>query len=145
MFYRKPEREAQPPPILSIDLLRTMSAGAINDAMRKLPDPNNTESESVSVEYVASYHGKVRIEFERATAGTEGPHGATGGPRWPLKLVNCSSPQDRWSFHGHYHQRAFAGNEPAHNKRPGRLIEDLNQCVARTPERDDQAQKDIDC
>lgn len=68
MFFRKPERDVSPPPILSIDLLRTLSAVAVSDAMRKLPDPNSAKSETVTIEHAVSYHGRVRIEFERATA-----------------------------------------------------------------------------
>lgn len=68
MFFRKPEQTAVPPPILSIDLLRTLGAVAINDAMRKLPHPNAAESETVTTEHYVSYHGKVKREFERATA-----------------------------------------------------------------------------
>jgi hypothetical protein len=40
--------------------------------MRKLPDPNAVESETVTVEHWVSYHGKVYLEFERALAGADG-------------------------------------------------------------------------
>lgn len=72
VFYTKPDREVQRPPNLPVDLLQAMSAAAIYEAMQKLPDPNSTDSDAVSIQHYVSYHGTVRFEFERATAGTEG-------------------------------------------------------------------------
>ena len=72
MFYRQPERRVSPPPILAIELLRTLSASVISDAMRKLPDPNQADSDSASVEHWVDYHGKVKIEFERTTGESNG-------------------------------------------------------------------------
>ena len=87
MFYRAPERRVSPPPILHVELLRTLSASVINDAMQKLPDPNTTESDKVSVEYYADYHGKVNLEtIEGHSRGPAGPPGryrrAKAATRW---------------------------------------------------------------
>lgn len=72
VFYRAPERKVSPTPILHVELLRSLSAAVVNDAMQKLPDPNTTETETVSIQHYVDYHGKVTLEFEHATAGAEG-------------------------------------------------------------------------
>jgi hypothetical protein len=84
MFYRKLERELDAPPILSIGLLRTLSAAVISDAMRKLPDPNKCDTDSVSSEHWVDYHGKVKIEFERTT-------GESNGHTWNFWVAKTAS------------------------------------------------------
>ena len=86
MFYRELRQQSwmKPPPILSIELLRTMSAAVINEAMRKLPDPNKTEQNTVSIERYVDYHGKVKIEFELAIS-------ESGGNSWRFWTAKSAS------------------------------------------------------